>query len=1297
MTDSNRTPVYRGRTRDVQAAMATGAPSAASGYKKKGFGRALPELSARGVVHEATFDNRYGRPSPPTTAVGPLIFQAVDVERSDQRAPWHVAAANKLLVPADYENAPLPVIHFFGSTADGASVCMNVHGFLPYFYVEVPDSFGFADCTSLSRRLESFLCNQYAAKNPQAPCASCNPFGKNRVPPNRHIVDVRMIDQCESLVLSDGNTNRFCKVTALKPDYVKHVRDWIERSHDKVVRRTRASAVTSVTAVNPFSEVLAKIAMDPNADLFGSTVEADLHDEEQPDEQAQLIKKMDEFVARVDRFSLPGHAAFTGQWRTMESNLDFMLRYIVDQRLDGAPWLEIDAYKWKPRNPKDKVSRCGLEVDVFHSDVQVAQGPQWTQPAPFRMLSYDIECAPIEGFSFPDARKDTVTHIACELSTLVLPRNYNGSVPEQPQNKGNKHVILTHGGCSPLTDASDFVLNCESEKEMLEAFTALCRAWDPDHITGWNINNFDYPYMLRRAQVLDVKVFPYMSRLKSRPLRLDPIKIEFGSGAGKNARQNLKRKSEAAKTLTVAESNAVKRRKIGEDGVDEDADEDEDDDNLNYNIECPGSVVMDGLPIVRTFLRKMLRSYSLNAVANKFLGDQKADMPYHEIPKLFFYGTDDDRRRIAEYCKKDAVLAGEIIRNQKATISLIEMSRATRVPQEMILKRGQSKKVFTMIFYYCFDRVDGVKFLVPYHFVDERSILDADDVEGATVIDAMVGFYEVPITTLDFASLYPSIMMGHNLCYSTLLRTEADRKRFSPNDYTQQKSGFYFLNATKRLGILPRILQDLIRLRDMAKGQMTANLKADDPFTYSVLDTRQLAIKVSANSVYGFTGASLGALPCQEITASVTAQGRYQIDQVKQYIEGRFSQEQGIRAIVVYGDTDSVMVDFGTADLFEAKRLGQLASRIISDPNGPLGFRKPNALAFEKIFYPYLLLSKKRYAGMKHVWTTDKDGKEVHSASASASGLETVRRDNCKLTAETVGGILERVLVYKPAILDPVSGKMVPPGYAEEVASAVAFVKKTISDLWMNRVEFGKLVISRNFSKEAHEYRGRQPHVELARRMAERDKATAPKKGQRIPYVVVRGDGKLWQKTEDPLYAIKNSLAVDATYYIEQMMKPLVRILEHLVGGKEKAKSIIYSGDHTRHKLIPSDDKLPTWLPAETLGDHVAIHGTAFAQRCLKCRCRLEPHNSDHQAVCRACVADDPTLEAALYSAKVATMQKNWAILSRLKHWCLGCQGDYTAPIICSNNDCGIYYLRHQYSSEVQRASKDIERFDISW
>merc|ERR1719271_1931884 len=137
---------------------------------------------------------------------------------------------------------------------------------------------------------------------------------------------------------------------------------------------------------------------------------------------------------------------------------------------------------------------------------------------------------------------------------------------------------------------------------------------------------------------------------------------------------------------------------------------------------------------------------------------------------------------------------------------------------------------------------------------------------------------------------------------------------------TKTPTGVHFMKSSRRKGLLPVILNELLAARKKAKKDMAA---ATDPLEKMVLNGRQLALKISANSVYGFTGATVGVLPCLEISSSVTAFGRTMIEETKRQVEAHYNIQNGYThdAQVIYGDTDSVFVKFGPDTVAECMKL----------------------------------------------------------------------------------------------------------------------------------------------------------------------------------------------------------------------------------------------------------------------------------------------------------------------------------------------------------------------------------------
>ncbi len=174
----------------------------------------------------------------------------------------------------------------------------------------------------------------------------------------------------------------------------------------------------------------------------------------------------------------------------------------------------------------------------------------------------------------------------------------------------------------------------------------------------------------------------------------------------------------------------------------------------NVETTVNGRVVFDVLPYM--YRNHKLSSYSLNSVSAEFLGQQKEDV-HHSIIADLQQGSDADRRRLAVYCLKDAYLPQQLMNKLAIMVNYIEMARVTGVPLNFLLTRGQQIKVYSMLLRKC----RKVGLLIPS--VARQSGGDEESYEGATVIEPKKAYYQVPIATLDFASLYPSIMQVINI------------------------------------------------------------------------------------------------------------------------------------------------------------------------------------------------------------------------------------------------------------------------------------------------------------------------------------------------------------------------------------------------------------------------------------------------------------------------------------------------------------------------------------------------------
>tara|TARA_Y100000389_G_scaffold80503_1_gene77165 strand:+ start:2071 stop:5136 length:3066 start_codon:yes stop_codon:yes gene_type:complete len=767
-------------------------------------------------------------------------------------------------------------------------------------------------------------------------------------------------------------------------------------------------------------------------------------------------------------------------YETYESNLDPMLRFMHTNEIKPAGLIKIEGGKYFQKDEYDQETRCQIEIDVpnYKNVVPVNE----SKLIPIIFASFDIECTSESG-AFPQA--DNSGDKIIQIVTTYY--RYGDKEPFYI------HAVVLDTCTKP--ECVDLKV-CENEYELLEEWTKSIQEVDPDILTGYNIDGFDLGYMWDRANgpftiykdkngdpCSCVNKFQWLGRMKNKPSKLE--ESSFSSGAyGHTDFRKLK---------------------------------------------MSGRLQIDLLQVIKR--EHKLDSYKLDNVSAKFIGDKKDDVTPQQI---FEYqkGSENDRRIILDYCVQDTKLPMRLINKLTIFSNMVEMSNVTLVPLEWLTSRGQQIKVFSQIVH----EANKNNFLVPHY----KNTNSGDDggvgYVGATVLDALSGAYYEPITGLDFASLYPTIMRANNLCFSTLVtdtsifeKEGVNKEDFKKVNWTINgiEETYYFYQ--KEVGLLPEILRKLLTSRKAAKKEMN---KTTDPFKKAVLNGKQLALKVSCNSVYGFTGANRGMLPCLQIASSVTTLGRQMIDKSKKLAEERYTG-----SVVVYGDTDSIMVKFNTGETgWEAVKksfeMGIEAGKWITEElNKDVTYKDIIDLEFEKVYWPYCLYSKKRYCGLMYEHL-DKD------PTIDIKGLQVVRRDNCELTKDVCNGIINAFLIDK------------------DIDKAKKIVQNIANNLIENKIDVNKLVLSKSLNK--HYKSDNLPHKIVAEKVGKRDPGNAPQSGDRIPYVFIKTANlkdKQFEKAEDPNWVIKNKLELDSAYYlIHQIKNPVLDLFSVIIDNPLEAE-----------------------------------------------------------------------------------------------------------------------------------------------
>jgi len=645
-----------------------------------------------------------------------------------------------------------------------------------------------------------------------------------------------------------------------------------------------------------------------------------------------------------------------------------------------------------------------------------------------------------------------------------------------------------------------------TEKEMLEAFQKYLHSKDIDIITGWNIFGFDMEYIYKRAQINKCNYdFYNLGKLKDIDSQL-VIKKLSSSALG---------------------------------------------DNFLKLLPMSGRFIFDLFHEVKKGYK--LDSYKLDSVSKLYLGDQKIDM----APKEMFarYREEDPvkLREVAEYCIKDTLLPHRLMKKLCILLNLVEMAKATWVPVPFLVERGQQIKVFSQLT----KKARELGFMVP---TIRYGSLPEEPYEGATVLEAQKGAYYTPITALDFEALYPSIMMAHNLCYSSYVMDERKYGNISGIEYETFKIGDRTYKFAQDVpSLLPAILSELKQFRKQAKRDMAAATG----FMKEVYNGKQLAYKISMNSVYGFTGAGKGILPCVPIASTTTSKGRSMIEETKNYVEKNFPG-----SYVRYGDTDSVMIEFDVGDRTGEEAIAyswEVGERAAEECSAL--FKKPNNLELEKVYCPYFLYSKKRYAAK--LWTKGKDD-NMHMDYIDVKGLQLVRRDNTPHVREVSKELLDVILTSSD------------PGPPKELA------KERAIELLSGDVPNQKLILSQGLS-DSYKVGGKsvsvtssesvninQSHVQVVTKMRQRKPGSEPQSGDRVPYLLTKtGDpkAKAFEKSEDPKYVEEHNIPVDYHYYfLNKFLNPVCDLLDPLY---DNVKEEIFGEIINQHKPV-KPPKLPS-------------------------------------------------------------------------------------------------------------------------
>lgn len=747
------------------------------------------------------------------------------------------------------------------------------------------------------------------------------------------------------------------------------------------------------------------------------------------------------------------------EFQIFEHGVEPYFRFCHRKDIQMAGWVEISSDALKV--PNEFVSLCQYEFESPWAKINPCDEIQQSKLSPFIVASFDIECVPQNRKSFPDA--DNPEDIIFQIGTTFY---------REGSDKYLKHVLTIGSARDNYTsDPVDGVVveTFKTERQLLLKWLKIIKDISPDIITGYNIYNFDWTYISKRCRILKCEnELSMLSRLVSTPAKMENIRFE----------------SSAYGT------------------------------NYWHFLRIPGITNIDLHKIIKRDHK--LESYKLTDVAHHFNGENKIDLTPEELFKTID-GSAKDIAKAVEYNAKDTELVAKLLQKLWILAKNISAANVSYIPLNYIEIKGQGIKIKSTTMHKC------KKYDVLLPTADFNTDDCEDSFTGATVLDVNPGAYYKPISGLDFASLYPSIMISDNLCTSTIVYDKKylnipglEYLKVDWTDNTGKECTATYVQNVK--GILPQILEELWTERKKYKKMMKT---AENKTTYNILNGIQLAIKVVMNSFYGILGASFGDLSERNIASTVTARGRGALQQAKHYVEKWYDCK------VVYGDTDSIYVEFktnkkGHEHFKEVFRISEEASKRISET-----FKAPMELEFEKIMYPFIIWNKKRYATV--IWTNP-----VKYDYIDYKGISVTRRDFCLFVRDRASEILEKLLLHNIYKFDF-------DNQTDNINLAKNHAETIITKLLAGQVPIKELYISRSLRDG---YKNQNiPHVALCRKMRERDPNNVPQIGDRVKYVFVQTGGPAKtqaEKVEDPDYVLKNGIPLDYYYYYEHQLKSTI-------------------------------------------------------------------------------------------------------------------------------------------------------------
>lgn len=725
--------------------------------------------------------------------------------------------------------------------------------------------------------------------------------------------------------------------------------------------------------------------------------------------------------------------------------------FLVKRKIKGPCWIKI------------KSSTKGQEISYCTSEVICKD------PKDIEVLENQKPCPPLKIMSIRtriinnDQNNEIIMISACCNSKVNVDTN-----PEPEKNLTKFTLVRRVDQFGSIPQSKDYTKQSieifENESSLLNKFISYLGSFDPDVLIGHNFLQFDLDVLLHRMKEKSIKNWSILGRLK----RSSFPKLQTGAGG--------------ISQTSYAEQVVLTGRLICDTYISA----------VDYLRESNNSLKH----LAKSQLSHLLKDKNDLMIIDS---DPASLQPYFEQSKGIISLANNN----FNYAYYQMMLMFQL--------TLLTLSKELATSAGSLWSKalvGNRSDRIDLLLYHEFHQK---KYIVPDREKKEKETTKTKkkaEYAGGLVIAPQKGLYDKYILLLDFNSLYPSIILEKNLCFTTVVRDEEKENILETKIKTDTES------------VLPKVIKFLLERRSNVKNQMN---REKDPAKKWQLDIRQKALKLTANSTYGCLGFTQSRFYCKAIAELITAFGRDNLTRTKTDIETKLGYQ------IIYGDTDSVMVLTQFTDFSKAMKVGNEIIQFINKNHKNL------QLGIDALFRKMLLLEKKKYVALVH--TLNSDSEKGYSEKIEKKGIDEVRRDWCNLSKDVSRFCIDQILSDLPS---------------EQVVQSIHQHLKEVSEkVRKGEMDIEKFILTKELSKNPKDYPDikQLPHVMVAKRMLENGESVVVK--QRIQYVICDLKDKSLAERAFSIdeFNSNDDLKLDLEWYLSaQVHPPIIRLCKHIQG-----------------------------------------------------------------------------------------------------------------------------------------------------